>query len=181
MRTAHCTICGKARPVIADPFQAQAATPGKLRRLLRGLSRAQLLRRPAPGKWSIHELVCHLADTEVANAWRYRKVLAEGAIGETAWNQDRWAAKHDYRRQSLRLALEQFTVLRARDLALLAVVGRKAWARKSTHPTLPGLSAADMLTHLAHHDANHLGQIARIREALKSRKPGRPPVATSRG
>ena len=181
MRTAHCTICGKARPVIADPFQAQAATPGKLRRLLRGLSRAQLLRRPAPGKWSIHELVCHLADTEVANAWRYRKVLAEGAIGETAWNQDRWAAKHDYRRQSLRLALEQFTVLRARDLALLAVVGRKAWARKSTHPTLPDLSAADMLTHLAHHDANHLGQIARIREALKSRKPGRSPVATSRG
>ena len=169
MKTAHCTICGKARPVIADPFRVQAASPGKLRRLLRGLSRAQMLRRPAPGKWSIHELVCHLADTEVANAWRYRKVLAEGAIGSTAWDQDRWAAKLDYRRQSLRQALEQFAVLRARNLALLTTVGRKAWARKATHPTLPGLSAADMLTHLAHHDANHLGQIAQIGKALRAK------------
>ncbi len=181
MKTAHCVMCGKARPVIADPFKVQAATPGKLRRLLRGLSRAQLLRRPATGKWSIHELVCHLADTEVANAWRYRKVLADGAIGETAWDQDRWAAKHDYRRQSLRLALEQFTVLRTRNLALLKVVGRRAWARKAAHPTMGGLSAADMLTHLAHHDVNHLGQIAAIGKALKGRRPERSPAAGSRG
>jgi len=181
MRTAHCTICGKARPVIADPFRIQAATPGKIRRLLRGLSRAQLLQRPAPGKWSIHELVCHLADTEVANAWRYRKVLAEGAVGPTAWDQDRWAETLDYRRQNLQLALEQFSVLRARNLGLLKVVGRRAWARQATHPTLPGLSAADMLTHLAHHDTNHLGQIAGIARALRRRQPRKTAAATRRG
>ena len=171
MRTVYCALCGVDRPVVANPVKAQAATPGKLARLTRGLSRAQLLHRPAPGKWSIHELVCHLADTEVANAWRYRKVLAEDEVGLTAWDQDRWAAGHQYRRQDFRLALEQFRILRARNLALLTVVGRKAWDRTATHPSFGKLSAGQMLVHLAHHDANHLGQIERIRRSLvKSRE-----------
>ncbi len=172
MRTEHCSLCGKPQPAPADPLKAQAATPGRLARLTRGLTRAQLLHRPAPGKWSIHEIVCHLADTEVANAWRYRKVLAEDEVGLTAWDQDRWAAGHQYRRQDLRLALEQFRVLRARNLALLRVVGRKTWARTAHHPTFGTLSAGQMLVHLAHHDANHLGQIERIRKSVKkSREP----------
>ena len=171
MRTVYCALCGVDQPVLANPVKAQAATPGKLATLTRGLSRAQLLHRPAPGKWSIHELVCHLADTEVANAWRYRKVLAEDEVGLTAWDQDRWAAGHQYRRQDFRLALEQFRILRGRNLALLKVVGRKAWDRTATHPTFGKLSAGQMLVHLAHHDTNHLGQIERIRRSLvKSRE-----------
>jgi hypothetical protein len=110
--------------------------------------------------------VCHLADTEVANAWRYRKVLAEDEVGLTAWDQDRWAAGHQYRRQDFRLALEQFRILRARNLALLKVVGRKVWERTANHPTFGTLSAGQMVVHLAHHDANHLGQIERIRSSL---------------
>jgi hypothetical protein len=173
----HCPLCGKPQPAVADPLKVQAATPGSLLRLTRGLTRAQLLTRPAPGKWSIHEIVCHLADTEVANAWRYRKVLAEDEVGLTAWDQDRWAAGHQYRRQDLRLALEQFRALRARNLALLKTVGKKAWGRTARHSTLGTLCAGQMLVHLAHHDANHLGQVERIRQALKSYRPR----AASRG
>jgi uncharacterized damage-inducible protein DinB len=188
MRTEHCSLCDKPQPVAENPVKAQAATPGKLLRLSRGLTQAQLLRRPAPGKWSIHEIVCHLADTEVANAWRYRMVLAEDEVGLTAWDQDRWAAAHQYRRQDLRLALEQFQALRARNLALLRAVGRKAWARTATHPTFGRLSAGQIAAHLVHHDANHVGQIERIRKTLKSGKPsgaeplrGRSPGAERRG
>jgi uncharacterized damage-inducible protein DinB len=172
MRTAHCSLCGKPQPVTANPLKAQAATPGKLLRLVRGLSWAQLLHRPAPGKWSIHEIICHLADVEVANAWRYRKVLAEDEVGLTAWDQDRWAAGHQYRRQDLRLALEQFRSLRARNVALLRVVGRKGWARTATHQTFGRLSVGQIATHLVHHDADHAAQIERIRKVLKGREPG---------
>ncbi len=178
MRTTYCVLCGQDRPVVANPVKAQAGTPGKLASLTRGLTRTQLLHRPAPGKWSIHEIVCHLADTEVANAWRYRKVLAEDEVGLTAWDQDRWAAGHQYRRQDFRLALEQFRVLRARNLALLKAVGRKAWDRTATHSTFGTLSAGQMVVHLAHHDANHLGQIERIQKTLKK---SRAPRAQSRG
>jgi hypothetical protein len=169
MRTAYCVLCGSPGPVVANPLKVQAATPGKLLRLTRGLTRTQLLARPAPGKWSIHEIICHLADTEVANAWRYRKVLAEDEVGLTAWDQDRWAAGNQYRRQDLRLALEQFRSLRVRNLALLRVVGRKRWARAAAHATLGVLSAAQMVVHLAHHDAKHVEQIKRIRKTLKKR------------
>ena len=169
MSMEQCPLCGKPQPVAPDPLKAQAATPGKLARLTRGLTRAQLLHRAASGKRSIHEIVCHLADTEVANAWRYRKVLAEDEVGLTAWDQDRWAAGHQYRRQDLRLALEQFRILRAGNLALLRVVGRKAWSRTATHHAFGTLSAGQIAGHMVHHDANHVAQIERLRKALKRR------------
>ncbi len=55
MRTEHCPLCGKPQPAVANPLTALAATPGTLLRLSRGLTRAQLLQRSAPGKWSIHD------------------------------------------------------------------------------------------------------------------------------
>lgn len=63
MRTGHCPLCGKAQPGPADPLKAQAATPGRLAPLTRGLSRVQLLVRPVPGKWSIHD-ANHLGQIE---------------------------------------------------------------------------------------------------------------------
>jgi len=175
MRTEHCPLCGKEQPVVANPLKASAEMPGKLIALARGLTRAQLLKRPAPGKWSIHEIVCHLADVEIANAWRYRKVFAEDEFGITTWDQDRWASAHQYRRQDLRLALEQLRTLRARNVALMRLVGRKAWSRTATHPTLGTLSAEQIIVHQIHHSANHIAQIERIRKDFKRRAPATPP------
>ena len=173
MKTKHCVLCKTPRPVDPDPVRTQRATPRKIARLTAGLARAALLRRPVQGKWSIHEIVCHLADVEVVNSWRYRKVLANEALGPTAWNQDQWAATHQYRRQDFRLALEQFRALRVRNLALLGVVGKRAWSRAVRHPARGGLTVGQILAHLAHHDVNHLEQITRIRKGLKTPKPKR--------
>jgi len=184
MKMQQCPLCGKEQPVVANPVKALAETPGTLIALARGLTRAQLLKRPAPGKWSIHEIVCHLADAEIANAWRYRKVLAEDEFGITTWDQDRWASAHQYRRQDLRLVLEQFRTLRGRNVALMKLVGRQAWSRTATHPTLGTLSAGQIIFHQVHHSANHVAQIERIRKSLTSRQSGTRPsggVATSRG
>ena len=172
MRTEHCSLCGKEQPVVANLLKALAEMPERLLRLVRGLTKPQLLKRPAPGKWSIQEIVCHLADAEVANAWRYRKVLAEDEFALTTWNQDRWAAAHNYRRQDLRQALEQLRTLRARNLALMKLVERKAWSRTAMHPTLGPVSAAQIFTHQVHHGASHLAQIERIRNNLKHRALG---------
>jgi len=171
MKTKHCALCRKLQPIDPEPVRTQRATAGKIVRLAAGLARAALLRRPAPGKWSIHEIVCHLADVEVVNSWRYRKVLANEALGPTPWNQDEWAETHQYRRQDFRLALEQFRGLRMRNLSLLAVVGKRAWSRAVRHHVRGRLTAGQILSHVAHHDVNHLKQIARIRKELKSREP----------
>jgi hypothetical protein len=44
------------------PLQVQAATPTKIERLIKKVSRATLTKRPAPGKWSAVEILAHLAD-----------------------------------------------------------------------------------------------------------------------
>ena len=53
-----------------DPIRVQRATPARLHRLIRGVPSRVLARRPAPGKWSIVEIVAHLADAELAMGWR---------------------------------------------------------------------------------------------------------------
>ena len=58
-----------------DPFLAMFEAPQALRRLLKGLTEKQLSRRPAPGKWSIKEIVAHLAERGeyVKQAARFKK------------------------------------------------------------------------------------------------------------
>jgi hypothetical protein len=41
------------------------------------LSRERLVSRPVPGKWSVLEVVCHLADTDANIAHRLKRVLSE--------------------------------------------------------------------------------------------------------
>ncbi|MRR13057.1 DinB family protein, partial [bacterium] len=59
-----------------DPFLALFEAPQKLRKLVKGLTEQQLSRRPAPGKWSIKEIVAHLADGEGILGSRYRLIAA---------------------------------------------------------------------------------------------------------
>ena len=71
-----------------DPFLAMFEAPQALRKLLKGLTEKQLSRRPAPGKWSIKEIVAHLADGEVILGSRYRLVAAHDRPAIAAYDQD---------------------------------------------------------------------------------------------
>jgi uncharacterized damage-inducible protein DinB len=167
---AYCPLCGQDREVVGDPLRAQAGTPGRIRALVRGVRGADLVRRPAPGRWSIKEIVCHLADTEIANAWRYRKILAEENLPLTTWNQDAWANETAYRRQDLGLALTQFDVLRRRNLETVRLLPRSARGRIGVHPEHGPITVEQILQHLVHHDRSHLGQIERLRAGLRRRR-----------
>ena len=59
-----------------EPIGVQQATPSQLDRRLRDVAPEELIRRPAPEKWSIAEIVAHLADAELAMGWRLRNMLA---------------------------------------------------------------------------------------------------------
>ena len=62
-----------------DPFKVQSATTKKLARLIKGVPTAKLRKRPAPDKWSVAEILAHLADVEIVIGWRMRSIL--GAPG----------------------------------------------------------------------------------------------------
>lgn len=154
-------------------LRVQAATPGRLRRAMAGLRGMELARRPAPGKWSIKEIICHLADVEVVNGWRYRMILAQSGSPLTAFDQDRWANETAYQRQDPALALEAFAGLRRRHLALIRQAPRSAWTRFGVHEERGRITFRDLVEWEAAHDLNHLAQVDRIRRLLAARRRSR--------
>src|SRR5258706_8513908 len=68
---------------------------------------------PAPGKWSIRQIMGHLADAELVGAHRFRVIIAEDRPTLTAYDQDAWAEKLDYARRKPTQFLDTFRRLRA--------------------------------------------------------------------
>ena len=148
-------------------LETLAATPGRLKDALQGVSKKLALWRPAPGKWSILEIVCHLRDMErEAYLARYRRIVAENEPLLPDLDGDLLAIERDYRSHSLAAALKDWRAARKESLRLLKGVKGATWERCGTHETAGRLSMADFLRRQAvGNDEAHLGQI----EATKRR------------
>ena len=145
-----------------DPLRLQQAAPKKLAALIRGKTRKQLSRRPAPDTWSIAEIMAHLADAELAISWRLRQVLSNNAIPIQAYDQDLWARTFDYSRRDPRQSLNTFRVLREANLALLKSVPRKLWDNYGIHQERGNETVSHIMQMVAGHDLNHLRQVEAI-------------------
>src|SRR5262245_14268265 len=141
-------------------LEVLAATPERLKASLAGVSRKLSLWRPAPGKWSILEIVCHLRDMErEAYLARYRRILAEDNPRLPDLDGDQLALERDYRSQKLAAAFKDWRAARKDSLRLLKGVKRDGWERVGTHETAGPLSMADFLRRQAvGNDEAHLGQ-----------------------
>jgi DinB superfamily len=60
-----------------DAVKVQRSTAAKLKKYIQGLTPKQLKWRPEPAKWSIAEIIAHLADAEIVASWRMRSVIGE--------------------------------------------------------------------------------------------------------
>jgi len=146
-----------------DPIKVQKATPAKLERLIKGVPRKVLQRRPAPGKWSVVEILGHLADAELAIAWRLRIMLAQSGAPLLWFDQDIWTKKFRHQSADPRKLIELFCVLRQSNLSLLKSVPRREWKRcYGIHEVRGRQTVADFVLMEAAHDLNHLQQIAGI-------------------
>src|ERR1700682_2400037 len=87
----------------------------------------------APGKWSIRQIIAHLADAEMVGAHRFRQVVAEENPTLIAFDQDAWAANLDYARRKPKQSLETFRRVRAENYELLKVLSEEAFERAGNH------------------------------------------------
>jgi hypothetical protein len=140
-------------------------TPAALKASVKGLPRAVLLWTPAPGKWSILEIVCHMREMErEAYLTRYKRILAEDTPLLPDADGDLYSLENDYRSQKLSEILKEWTRLRRETLRLLSKVKREEWERAGIHETAGRLTMADFLRRQAiGNDEAHLGQIDSIR------------------
>ncbi len=146
-----------------DPVRVLKRTPGTLERLVSGLPRRAVLRRPAPRKWSIVEILAHLADAELAFSWRLRNMIATPGTKLTWWDEHLWSQACHYIRLKPAQSLQVFQVLRGSNLALLQSVPRSRWRLSfGVHERRGRQSVDDFVTMEAAHDLNHLIQIKRL-------------------
>jgi hypothetical protein len=154
-----------------DPLRIQRSTARKLTAMVKGLDRRLVVKPPAPGKWSIAEILAHLADTEVVAGWRMRSILGQNGQPIQAFDQDVWASTFNYRRRHPQASLELFRVLRESNLALLQSVPPPLWENYGMHQERGKETVAHLVRLFAGHDLNHLQQVERIRNQRR-RQPG---------
>jgi uncharacterized damage-inducible protein DinB len=155
-----CPFCNKDHEYTFETaLKSLAATPRKLERLTRGLIGTRAAAKPAPGKWSAKDIVCHLADCELVYGVRYRKILSEENVTLMPFDQDAWADSL-YRKGSLKVSLAVFKALRAAHIALLKSVPPADRAKSGMHPDYGALTLQQIVVHLADHDKNHVAQVA---------------------
>ena len=143
-----------------DPLEVVSQTGHELTALMARLGPEGLKRSLAPGKWSAAAIICHLADCEIAFAFRLRQTLAEPAYVIQPFDQEAWA--RPYSRLQAALALETFGALRRWNLALLEGVAPEDFNRKVTHPERCGMTFRTLVETMAGHDLNHLRQLETI-------------------
>ena len=149
----------------ADPIDELASLFERLPAALEGADEESLHRPEREGKWSIMEVLCHMADAELMQAWRIRRTLTEDTPVLSPMDQDVWMDRLHHEHATLQEALELLRALRLANLRLAGALGDDELDRLSHHPERGEESIRTILAVLAGHDAVHLDQIRRIRAA----------------
>lgn len=150
-----------------DPVKVQSTTNKKLARLVKGIPTVKLRKRPAPGKWSVAEILAHLADAEIVIGWRMRSILGAPGAAVQAFDQDAWVIAGHYEKRDPRKSIELHRAMREANLALLKSLSPEQWKQYGQHTERGQESIEHIVRMLAGHDINHIHQIERILKPAK--------------
>jgi DinB family protein len=149
-----------------EPISVLRETPQAVRTAIAGMPIPQLSQPEAPGKWSIRQVVRHLADSDLVWGYRLRMVLAHDRPTITGYDQDLWADRLRYNEAVIEEALDELAVLRRANLRLVAGASAADLDRVGVHSERGEESVKHMIRMYAGHDLLHLAQLARIRRAV---------------
>jgi len=147
-----------------DAVAVLAATPDTFRERTADLPDPVLGRRPAPGEWSVAELLGHLWDSEIATSFRTRLILAQDRPQLVGYDQDAWAT---LAKPPFAALLDGFAALRAANLALVAGTPPERWERIGLHQERGPMSFRVLIETVAGHDRAHLRQLDQTIEAVR--------------
>jgi DinB superfamily len=135
-------------------------TPAKLAAIFNQLGPTGVEQSPAPGKWNAREIFSHLADCEIAFAFRLRQTLAEENHVIQPFNQEKWGAA--YGAYDAPSALATFSSVRRWNMALIKNTSPESQAKEVTHPERGTMTFRIIVETMAGHDLNHLLQLEAI-------------------
>ena len=125
---------------------------------------------PSPGKWSVRQVVAHLADAELHAAFSFRQVLAEDSPAIATFDQEAWARNLDYARRKPKQSLDTFRRIRAENYELLKDLSAGAFQRAGKFGAAGAVTLEALLEGTADHAESHARQLQSIRDAYKEAK-----------
>lgn len=159
-----------------EPLDVLRTTASRLGTLIASRSDADLRWTPTAGRWSVAQILAHLADTEVVSAYRIRMIVSSPGTAIQAFDQNAWARELHYDHRDSFASLTLFRSLRTSLLALLGSLDDDALDRFGVHAER-GKESVRYLTRLyAGHDLNHVQQIERLLAERERGREAAPPM-----
>jgi len=146
-------------------LDAAEKSPKQIAAAVSGLPEKTLRYKPAPDKWSILEILAHLADMEILYAYRMRQMLADRDPVIAPIDQDAWAKNLGYMESSPPELVALYGLNRHANLRLLRRLKIDDLQKSARHPELDHpVTVADYLQMMSKHGPNHLEQIERLKK-----------------
>ncbi len=136
-----------------DPLAVLASTAAQIA----AIDPARYSTAWAPGKWTIGQIIAHLADCEVAFTFRLRQAVAEPNYTVQPFDQDLWA--DSYPTVDPAAALAVFLSVRAWSVAFLQALPPEVFDKTVLHPEFGEMKFRNIVEIIAGHDVNHLAQL----------------------
>jgi len=135
-----------------------------------GVAGPELDFKPAENRWSIRQIACHLADSEIVDSMRHRLIIAEENPAMGPYDQEAWAKRLDYGKRKLSQALETCRRLRVENYELLKDLPEGAFARTGNHAERGITSLRQQVLHSTEHLEAHVRQIQSVRAAYREHR-----------
>jgi hypothetical protein len=116
-----------------DPRSILSRSPSLLATSIAATDPATHALKPSPTRWSINEIVAHLADAELVIGYRVRQILASNGTSIQAYDQDRWATTFNYQSCDARVSAQLFAAYRLGTLRLFDRVAPQLFDNYGTH------------------------------------------------
>ena len=130
--------------------------PDLLKTAISGVRVDQLDQTPVPGKWSIRQVVCHIADFEPVYADRMKRVLVEDNPTMFGGDPDVFAAGLHYEKRNLSGELDLISIVRRQMAVILRNTDIEDFQRTGVHSEAGPLTLETLLERITRHIPHHV-------------------------
>jgi hypothetical protein len=146
-------------------IQTYLITHQQLKAAIEGLTEAQLKWKETPEKWSITEVLSHLADHSIVVSFRIREIISGSSVGLPAFNQDPWVSSAKANEGSVSDILDIFHALLIYNSLLFQRLSAQDLEKTGVNFKGQTLKLTDVVQSFIAHVGAHLAQIDRIKFA----------------
>jgi hypothetical protein len=162
-----------------EKLESFGRAPALLSAALRQFPKKMWLHKVSRDRWSIHETILHLADSEASAYVRRRRLIAEPGSPALKFDPERWANTLGYFHQSSREALGIIRRLRRMTYGLLIRVAEPVWLYTAAHPRDGEITLDQWIEHQERHIPYHIEQMRHTYETWFKTHPPRKPASRS--